>query len=700
MGPARQKQDAVCDAERQAPDAGSLSAGRLIDRRDLRFLAVIVVVAFGLRLAYLREIVHLPEFEIPAADAGYHDYWAWGLASGDWTPPRQYEDPRITSTPYFRPPLCPYFLAVLYRLFGHDYLAVRVVQMLLGSLSCALAYLLARRLFDRAAAVVSGFGMAAYWTFIYFDAELREVVLLVFLHLVLLPGLLALRRRPGVWRGAGCGVVLGLAALGRANDLLLLPLVLFWLLLVDRGRPPLRRRVGAAVALAVAAGGVIAAATVRNLTVAGEPVLISSNGGINLYVGNNELAMGYTVRLAPPLPEFATAFDYPAIVRAVEQFEGRSLAHAEVSRWFANRALDAVRAEPLRVAGLMARKAVLFWGGVEIPSERDLNACRAESSLLGVLPGGFALLVSCGAVGVVYALGRRKVTAGEGVPAEGSAVPAAADRWDVALVLLVAAVYFVSFLPFFVTARFRVPITPIVLIFAAYGVVRTLKTLRSQRVWAGVGCVAAILVLYALARVDYYSVAEDGFKARYDRALAYARDGRLEEAVAGYRQALAVRPGSARTHNNLGIALAELGRRDEAIAHYREALRLRPDFAEVHTNLGAELFQAGEIEAAAGHHAEAVRLRPDFGQARWNLALALTVLGRDEQAIREYREVLRLLPDYAGAHHNLGIVLTRQGRLAEAAAEFREVLRLDPDNAKARELLAAVSAELNRGPQP
>ena len=56
--------------------------------------------------------------------------------------------------------------------------------------------------------------------------------------------------------------------------------------------------------------------------------------------------------------------------------------------------------------------------------------------------------------------------------------------------------------------------------------------------------------------------------------------GRCEEAIDAYRQAIALRPGHAESHANLGNALESLGRIDEAIAAYRRAIALRPDDPE------------------------------------------------------------------------------------------------------------------------
>ena len=60
----------------------------------------------------------------------------------------------------------------------------------------------------------------------------------------------------------------------------------------------------------------------------------------------------------------------------------------------------------------------------------------------------------------------------------------------------------------------------------------------------------------------------------------------LDEAVASYRQAIALQADYAEAHCNLGITLNELGRLDEAEASYRQAIVLKPDYVEAYVNLG------------------------------------------------------------------------------------------------------------------
>jgi hypothetical protein len=77
--------------------------------------------------------------------------------------------------------------------------------------------------------------------------------------------------------------------------------------------------------------------------------------------------------------------------------------------------------------------------------------------------------------------------------------------------------------------------------------------------------------------------------------------GRLDEAEASIKQAIALKPDYAEAHYNLGNTLQELGKLDEAEASYGQAIALKPDFAEAHSNLGLLFFESMRYDQAAKH---------------------------------------------------------------------------------------------------
>ena len=83
------------------------------------------------------------------------------------------------------------------------------------------------------------------------------------------------------------------------------------------------------------------------------------------------------------------------------------------------------------------------------------------------------------------------------------------------------------------------------------------------------------------------------------RGNAFFQLGRLENAVASYREALRINRDFAPAHNTVANVLHSLGRLTEAVAHYEAAIRLQPEMADLHYNLGATLKELGQLDEAA-----------------------------------------------------------------------------------------------------
>jgi protein O-mannosyl-transferase len=171
--------------------------------------------------------------------------------------------------------------------------------------------------------------------------------------------------------------------------------------------------------------------------------------------------------------------------------------------------------------------------------------------------------------------------------------------------------------------------------------------------------------------------------------------GRFNDAVREYEDAVRLGPELAEAHNNLGSVWARMpGRMDDAIAQFREALRLRPDFAEAHNNLGNALsFFPARLDEAITQYEDALNIRPDMARAHSNLGHALNSEGKTAEAIDQFEEAVRLQPDYIEGYLNLASDLIRvPGRSSEARAALEKAMRLQPDNERARRMLVDLPA--------
>jgi tetratricopeptide (TPR) repeat protein len=148
-----------------------------------------------------------------------------------------------------------------------------------------------------------------------------------------------------------------------------------------------------------------------------------------------------------------------------------------------------------------------------------------------------------------------------------------------------------------------------------------------------------------------------------------------------------LKPDYAEAHSNLGVTLKELGRLDEAAASYKKAIALKPDYAEAHSNLGVTLKELGRLDEAAASFKKAIAVKPDYAEAHTNLGNTLKGLGKLDEAEASYAQAIALKPDHAVAHLNLGVTLQELGRLGGAETSYKQAIALKPDYAGAHRYL-------------
>ncbi len=166
-----------------------------------------------------------------------------------------------------------------------------------------------------------------------------------------------------------------------------------------------------------------------------------------------------------------------------------------------------------------------------------------------------------------------------------------------------------------------------------------------------------------------------------DRGHAAAREGRLADAEAAYRQAVAADATNVRAHESLATLLARRGDPEGAIEHFGVAVRLAPENAHTHSDLGVLLAELGRNARALEHLGRAVELDPGNAEARLGLGAVLAQTGSFEEAVVELQAALRQIPEGGRTprlHFGLAEALVRTGRLEEALPHYTRVRELDP----------------------
>ena len=608
-------------------------------------LAAIFATALLVRLVHVWQLGASPFADLLLGDSAGYDRWARQLAAGDW----------LGSEVFYQAPLYPYLLGVVYAVLGSDVAVVRICQAVLGSASAVLLAAAGGRFFSPRVGIAAGAVLALYAPAIFVDATLQKSVVDVFL----LTGLLWLLSRTldatvPVRRWLGIGALLGALCLTRENALILVAALGIWLWLERRERRDWLRQ-----AALVAAGVmlVLAPVALRNGVVGGEWHLTTSQFGPNFYIGNNADADGAYRPLRYGRGD--AAFERDDATALAEADVGRDLTPAGVSRYWVGRALDDIAAAPVRWLRLLARKAALTLNAVEA-IDTESQYAHAEHSIPLAATGWlahFGLLVPLAAVGIAATWPRRR---------------------QLLSLYMMLGLYAASVIAFYVFARYRYPLAPFLVLFAAAGGDHLTRVARRTATVAHAPLVAGI-VLACIAGANWPLLSKDHMRAAsYNNlATAYRERGDLPRAIRLYETALTLDANYAQAHSNLGSALAAGGEAERAIEHYRRAIAADPGTGDLRYNYGNALLAANLYAEAAEQFRFAVEAWPADAEAYNNLGIALASAGRMAEAAEAFREAVRLDPAGALAHRNLGIALEDLGDADGAQRHYAEAQRLE-----------------------
>ena len=195
-------------------------------------------------------------------------------------------------------------------------------------------------------------------------------------------------------------------------------------------------------------------------------------------------------------------------------------------------------------------------------------------------------------------------------------------------------------------------------------------------------------------------------RAHLNRGNVLLLKGDLQGALNAFTTALKHKPDYAGAYYNIGNALLGNKQLDEAVANYRRAQEIQPDYAEVHCSLGVALKELGKLDDAVACFQRALKINPDLVEAHTNLDVAVRDIfsmgnvlmgnGQLDGAVANYRRVLEIKPDYAEAHATLGVALKALGQLEGAVACYRRALEIKPDFAEVHSNLGAALKDLGQ----
>ena len=360
---------------------------------------------------------------------------------------------------------------------------------------------------------------------------------------------------------------------------------------------------------------------------------------------------------------------------------------------------------------MLLRKTSLLVNAHEISDSESIEAYRDDSALLRV--GG--VFFHWGVLGPLALVG----------------IWATYAHWRRLWILYAVAFGLaLSLVLFYVMARYRAPLVPVMALFASAGLHEIYRSI-SERSWRRVAAGAALIAVAWLAQnrplpietapraTTYYNVGValydngrlDEARDALDRAVdivprfadghfslgnVLTASGQTSQAMVHYRRAIAIDP----SHADAGLRLARLlvdgGRRDEAIQRCRALIETASHDAAMLVNVAHLLSQMGQLAEATSSLEHALAIDPERAMAHNLLANILAHEGRQREAVEHYEAALSIDPRLTDAHFKLGVLYSELGRLEVAVRHLEETTRVLPNFGEAYLMLAAVLERLGR----
>lgn len=594
-----------------------LSARNQLRDRTGLVLAALLALAAVLRLAALFSLRETIYFEHLLYDEQlYHD-WAVALAAGEPGAILRYDQSSLPA----------WLLAGLYRLLGPEPLFFRLLNILLGTLTCYLVHRLGRRLAGVGAGLLACAIAAVYGPFILYSIVPLKTCLAVFLFALVavlcieLPEADASRPRFAAHLLA-LGIAVGLAAGVRANALVLALLPPLFLLLPHDPRTGRVGRVFFGSLLFVSGLALVLACLILPRSLAGGGWSATSPQlGRNLYYGNspeNPTPYYRPMPFASSVPgESSVQFIIEAGRRA-----GRELTPREASRFWVGEVLAFIQEQPGEWGLRLGRKVLALFNGFEAGDHYDLGFLGRFARFFAIPWPGYGLVMALAMTGMLLTIRTSLVSR---------------------RLALLAALYGLSLVVFYLGGRYRLPLAVILIPWAAVGVIEAARAVRERR-WPRIPLAAIIFAAFLSLSLLPIRGAGDLSGYANTHALLLARTGHEAEAIRFWEESVGM-GGDYAAEARLFLAGRFYPRGDR-----ERAYRLVAEISDSSHVAAAKYALLGDLQAHEGRLEEAVHsyersLTFNSGQRRVRVELIRLYQRKPEwreKIFRQYEELQRI----------------------------------------------------------
>ena len=536
-------------------------------------LITLCLVGILIRLLYLWEYSSLPDWEQLTVDNNYHHHWALSIVNGNL----------IGDTTYFRSPFYIFYLAGIYKIFGTSLWAVRLIGIIPGILSIIFTYKIAKSVYNKHVGLAAAAIHTFYPIIYYFESEL----LLDSLFLLLLQIAVYLFIK---WWDTKTnltiflsGLFFSLSAITRPTALIIIPIIIISFFLITKDK---LRFVSVSIIFLVGVSICILPVFIRNIKIANDPVLIASQGGINLYLGNNEAANGISAVMPEPL-----GFNWriKQVTFKAEQEMKRKLKPGEVSSYWMGEAIQWIKLNPKQFFTLYLQKLYHNISNREISNNRYLGQFFDKIILLKYNYLSFGVLFSLSAISLF--------------------LTGMTNKKALFLLAILLSYIIVSSL-FFFSSRFRLPLLSFYIILSANSLVILQIQLR-QNIKSAVILCSMLIVVGLISFVPIVALPKgSASQSIVSKGIYYSAYADYKKALTYFKTAKDIDPNFTETNLNIGAVFMKLGNLDSALYYMNLEKNMHPQQTKPYINLASIYFTQKQYREAIVEIKEALRMIP------------------------------------------------------------------------------------------
>lgn len=571
------------------------------------FLFLILALSFLVRLAFILEIENTPFILRPISDAKLYYEWAIGIVSSNFT----------GNEVFFMSPAYPYILAMIFSIFGKSIFLVQLVQLLVSVINVYLIYLIGKKLFNQKVGFIAGIIATFFDSLIFYNVVLLSECFQTFIVTFIL---LIITYKPFKKVGLNyflIGLLFGISALFRAN-ILLVGVITVIVLLISHYNENRLKSILLKNALLFSFGLLlpILPVTIRNYIVGNELVIITANGGINFYIGNNEKASGVF-----KTPEGFDFFSDMSGKYYAGHLTGKKLSAGEASEFWMDKSFEFIKTNPDKFVKLIFAKILLFIGWSENYQSATMNMefFKEEFSdflYFGIF--GFFIITVFGFPGLIYSFYKSKV-----------------DKVYFYFVLA----FITANVLFFVNGRFRMPVVPLMIVFSAYFIYILFNFLMEKK-YKEIIMPLILIVIFLLTNIFLVpKIKYTNYDGYLNLGNFYFDEGNYDLSQKYLEKAAVLQPGYI-TFMTLANTYSAKGNYDKAIENYQKSIKLNPDYALIYFNLANLYVQNKEYESALNNFDKAIKLDSTFADAYKNKAIIYYIQNNFKSSLFCFEKVL------------------------------------------------------------